>query len=69
LKSPGLVFAIPAWQSIVSQLVPKQELTAAVASNGVGVNISRAIGPALGGVVIGRLGIAAPFWIKHFRPS
>jgi hypothetical protein len=39
-------------------------LAAAVASNGVGVNISRAIGPALGGAVIGGLGIAAPFWIN-----
>jgi hypothetical protein len=35
-----------------------------VASNGVGINISRAIGPALGGVVIGGLGIAAPFWLN-----
>jgi hypothetical protein len=35
-----------------------------VTSNGVGVNISRAIGPALGGVVIGGWGIAAPFWVN-----
>ncbi|WP_245332649.1 MFS transporter [Bradyrhizobium erythrophlei] len=48
------------------QLVPKQELTAAAASNGVGVDISGAIGPALGRVVIGGMGIAAPFWIDAF---
>jgi Transmembrane secretion effector len=41
-------------------------LAAWVASNGVGINISRAIGPALGGVVGGGLGIAAPFWINAF---
>jgi predicted MFS family arabinose efflux permease len=64
LLGAGAAFTAPAWQSIVPQLVPKQDLTAAVASNGVGVNISRAIGPALGGVVIGALGIAAPFWIN-----
>jgi predicted MFS family arabinose efflux permease len=64
LLSAGAAFTAPAWQSIVPQLVPKQDLPAAVASNGVGVNISRAIGPALGGVVIGALGIAAPFWIN-----
>ena len=57
-------FTAPAWQSVVPQLVPKRDLAAAVASNGVGVNISRAIGPALGGVGIGVLGIAAPFWIN-----
>src|ERR1700755_2578827 len=60
----GAAFTAPAWQSIVPQLVPKQDLAAAVASNGVGINISRAIGPALGGVVIGAVGIAAPFWIN-----
>lgn len=47
LLGVGAAFTAPAWQSIVPQLVPKQDLTAAVASNGVGVNISRAIGPAL----------------------
>jgi predicted MFS family arabinose efflux permease len=64
LLGVGAAFTAPAWQSIVPQLVPKQDLAAAVASNGVGVNISRAIGPALGGVAIGGLGIAAPFWIN-----
>lgn len=64
LLGAGAAFTAPAWQSIVPQLVPKQELAAAVASNGVGINISRAIGPALGGVVIGALGITAPFWIN-----
>ncbi len=56
----------PAWQSIVPQLVPKHDLSQAVAANSVGVNISRAIGPALGGVVIAGFGIAAPFWLDAF---
>jgi MFS family permease len=64
LLGAGAAFTAPAWQSIVPQLVPKPDLAAAVASNGVGINISRAIGPALGGGVIGALGIAAPFWIN-----
>jgi MFS family permease len=54
----------PAWQSIVPQLVPKEDLSAAVAANSVGINISRAIGPALGGVIIAGFGIAAPFWLN-----
>jgi predicted MFS family arabinose efflux permease len=53
----------PAYQAIVPQLVPRQELTPAVAANSVGVNISRAIGPALGGALIGLFGIVVPFWI------
>lgn len=54
----------PAWQAVVPRLVPKQDLYAAIAANSVGVNISRAIGPALGGVIIAALGIAAPFWLN-----
>lgn len=64
LLGVGAALMAPAWQSIVPQLVPRQELPGAVANNGVGVNISRAIGPALGGVVIGMAGIAAPFWLN-----
>ena len=54
----------PAWQSIVPQLVPKGDLQPAIAANSVGINISRALGPALGGLMIAGLGIAAPFWIN-----
>lgn len=57
----GAALLAPTWQAIVPQLVPSSDLPAAVTANSVGVNISRAVGPALGGVVIGALGIAAPF--------
>ncbi len=43
---------IPAWQAIVPQLVPRRDLSPAIAANSVGVNISRALGPALGGAII-----------------
>lgn len=55
---------VPAWQSIVAQLVPKEDLTSALAANSVGVNVSRALGPALGGAAIVGLGIVSPFWIN-----
>jgi MFS family permease len=54
---------MPAWQAIVPQLVPQPALSSAIATNSVGVNISRVIGPALAGVVILTFGIAAPFWL------
>ena len=53
----------PAWQAIVPKLVPKQDLGSAVNANSVGINISRAVGPALAGVIIAGFGIAAPFWL------
>jgi MFS family permease len=59
----GSALTAPAWQSIVPQLVPREDLPAAVAANSVEINASRAIGPALSGVVSVAFGIAAPFWI------
>jgi MFS family permease len=56
----------PAWQAVVNRLVPKADLAAAVALNSTGINISRAIGPALGGLFITLYGIAVPFWIDAF---
>jgi predicted MFS family arabinose efflux permease len=56
--------ATPGWQAIVPQLVPKEDLSQAIALNGVGINISRAIGPALAGLIIVQLGNAAPYWVN-----
>ena len=69
LTGIATVLAMPAWQASVPQLVPKEELSAAVALNGVGLNISRAIGPALAGLAIGALGMAVPYWINALRRS
>jgi MFS family permease len=54
----------PAWDAIVPQLVGHKDLAPAIALNSAGVNISRAIGPALAGVIIAYWGLAAPFWIN-----
>ncbi len=64
--SVGSAVTAPAWQAVVSQLVPRAEVPSAIAANSAGINVSRAIGPALGGVLIGSLGIAAPFWVDAF---
>ena len=57
-------FTAPAWQAVTPQLVPKQDLPAAIAANSIGFNLSRAIGPALGGAFAAAFGIASPFWIN-----
>ncbi len=64
LVSAGGVLTMPAWQAVVPQLVPRRDLAAAVTANSVGFNLSRAVGPALGGAVIAGFGIAAPFWLN-----
>ncbi len=47
----------PAWQSIIGELVPRDELTNAIALNSMGFNMARAVGPALSGML---LAIASP---------
>jgi len=64
LLGAAAALTAPAWQSVVPQLIPKQDLSDAVATNSVGINISRALGPALAGVIIARFEIAAPFWLN-----
>lgn len=54
----------PAWQAIVPQLVPRADLSSAIAANSAGMNVSRAVGPALGGAITAGAGIAAPFWLN-----
>ncbi len=63
LGGTGAALAAPAWQAIVPQLVPRAVLRPAVAMNSLGVNIARAIGPALGGVVLATAGVATVFAI------
>ncbi len=46
LLGAGAAFMAPAWQAIVPSLVPRPQLSAAIALNSMGINVSRAIGPA-----------------------
>ena len=49
----------PSRQSILPQLVPKDEVRAAVTLGAIGFNASRAIGPMVGGVLLAALGAPA----------
>jgi MFS family permease len=58
--------AAPAWLLVTPMLVTKDDLDSAIAINNTSFNISRAIGPALGGFTIAAIGIAFPFWCYCF---
>jgi len=60
----GLALNTPAWQATTPDLVPPAELTEAVALNGIATNIARAIGPAIGGLLVAALGSGAVFLIN-----
>jgi MFS family permease len=55
------VVTLPAYQSLVPDLVPRNHLHSASALSSISINIARAAGPALAGVVIARAGGGAVF--------
>ncbi len=48
----GSALTAPAWSAIVPELVPRSDLVQAIALNGIGFNLTRAIGPAVAGFLI-----------------
>ncbi|MCG3122323.1 MAG: hypothetical protein GIKADHBN_00704 [Phycisphaerales bacterium] len=57
----GAAMMNPAWQTAMTDLVPHDELPAAAALNSVAMNLSRAVGPAIGGLLVARWGPPAAF--------
>jgi MFS family permease len=57
----GAAVQLPTWQSTIPELVPRSDLRAATRLEGVSVNLARAAGPALAGVVIAGFGVATVF--------
>ena len=62
----GLVNAIdmPVRQSFVSEMVSKETLVNAIALNSSVFNAARVVGPAVAGILIGVVGLAAAFWLN-----
>lgn len=52
LLNIGAAMTNPAWQAIVPELVPRDELPDAISINSAGYNLARAVGPALGGLTV-----------------
>jgi MFS family permease len=48
----GSALTAPAWSAIVPELVPRRDLVPAIALNGIGFNLARALGPALAGFLV-----------------
>jgi MFS family permease len=57
-------FNQPARQSLVSELVPPEYLRNAIAVNSANFNLTRIVGPALGGVLIATVGVAGAFFLN-----
>ncbi|WP_313603450.1 MFS transporter [Rhizobium sp.] len=57
----GVALNNPAWQASVGDIVSREMLPQAVTLNSVGFNITRSVGPAIGGAVVAAAGAAAAF--------
>jgi MFS family permease len=57
-------FQVAAWQSFVPTLVPRESLVDAVRLNSVQFQAARAIGPGIGALAVGLVGIGAAFFLN-----
>ena len=64
LMGLGNVMNDPAWQAITQEIVSEENFAPAVALNSAGFNVARAVGPALGGLVIAASGVATVFLLN-----
>jgi MFS family permease len=60
----GNTLNYPAWQAIMPELVSRKELPQAISLNSVSFNLARAVGPALGGLVVAAFSPAAVFFLN-----
>lgn len=62
----GLVSCVemPARQSTVSRVVPPEDLATAVPVNAMTFNVARIFGPAIGGIVLATMGVAACYFLN-----
>lgn len=60
----GAVMNDPAWQAITPEIVSHEQHASAVALNSAGFNVARAVGPALGGLVVAAAGCGSTFLLN-----
>ena len=64
LMGLGTALTGPAWQALLPELVEREDLQSAVALNAGGFHAAQAVGPALGGLVVGTAGPGAAFLLN-----
>ena len=77
----GRAISLPAWQATVQDIVPKPWVASAVSLNSISFNVARAVGPALGGLLVAAAGAAFVFFanalsflgvllaVKNWKPA
>lgn len=60
----GTALHNPSWQASMGDIVPREDLPAAVTLNSMGFNLMRSVGPAVGGMIVAIAGAAAAFVVN-----
>jgi MFS family permease len=60
----GQALTAPAWQAVIPELVPRPQLASASALGAISMNLARAVGPAVAGVLIARTGPGVVFGLN-----
>jgi len=64
LLGTGAALNLPTWHALLPDLVPRTMIPSAVTLQSAGFNVARAVGPAIGGVLIAAFGPALGFGIN-----
>ncbi|MCC4114959.1 MFS transporter [Aromatoleum toluclasticum] len=64
LMGCGLAMRLPTYQSLMQEVVPRDEIAGAVVLNGVALNSSRAVGPVIAGAIVASAGAGQVFLLN-----
>jgi MFS family permease len=64
LGGAGSGVTAPAWQALIPDLVDRSQLRSAAVLGSVSINLARAVGPALAGIIIAWVGVAPVFGLN-----
>jgi len=64
LNGMAMAMNAPSYQALVPRLVPREDLTNAIALNSAQFNMSRILGPTLGGYAMALVGVAGNFFLN-----
>jgi MFS family permease len=62
----GAAMTAPTYQAVIPELVPRPQLASASALGAISMNVARAVGPAIAGVLVARAGATAVFAFNAF---
>jgi MFS family permease len=66
LNGMAMAMNAPSYQALVPRLVPRKDLTNAIALNSAQFNLSRILGPTMGGYAMALFGMAGNFFLNGF---